>query len=59
VGKEEKFSDTLEAPLVCDLLMPGRDGEELFRSVKQSRPHLAQRFLFLTGDIRGNSRVFL
>ena len=37
--------------VVSDVKMPDGSGLELFRWVEQNRPGLAERFLFVTGDI--------
>jgi DNA-binding response OmpR family regulator len=36
--------------VVCDLMMPRVDGEAVYNDVVQNYPHLAERFLFLTGQ---------
>ena len=35
--------------VVCDLVLPGQSGPELFREVVTARPELRHRFLFVTG----------
>jgi CheY-like chemotaxis protein/anti-sigma regulatory factor (Ser/Thr protein kinase) len=35
--------------IICDLMMPGLSGVELYRRIQEQRPELATRFLFLTG----------
>ena len=35
--------------VVCDLMLPGSDGTELHARIRDARPDLAQRFLFVTG----------
>ncbi|MBW2174131.1 MAG: response regulator, partial [Deltaproteobacteria bacterium] len=45
--------------IVCDLRMPGMDGTEVYNQVEQTKPELAGRFLFLTGDISDETREFL
>ena len=43
------------AAVVSDLLLPGGiDGAEVFDWVCQNRPELAQRFLFITGDLHSS-----
>jgi C4-dicarboxylate-specific signal transduction histidine kinase/CheY-like chemotaxis protein len=37
--------------VVSDVRMPGESGVSLFRWVEQHHPELAQRFLFVTGDV--------
>lgn len=36
--------------VVCDLMMPGMTGMELFGRITSARPELASRFLFVTGS---------
>jgi DNA-binding response OmpR family regulator len=36
--------------VICDLMMPRVDGEALYNDVAQAYPHLADRFLFVTGQ---------
>lgn len=38
------------AAVVCDLLMPGMRGDELFWACRERRPEVANRFVFLTGS---------
>ena len=35
--------------VMCDVFLPGVNGDELHRRVKSSRPKIADRFLFVTG----------
>ena len=39
--------------LICDLKMPRMDGPELYQRVLNSSPELAQRMVFVTGDVAG------
>jgi PAS domain S-box-containing protein len=44
----------------CDLMMPHLSGMELFRRVREARPALAERFVFISGGItRDEVRAFL
>ncbi len=36
--------------IVCDILMPGLSGPELYRKLRGKKPELAARILFTTGD---------
>lgn len=42
--------------IICDLLMPGMPGDMFHLAVKTVKPHLAERFLFITGH-KGNPKV--
>jgi DNA-binding response OmpR family regulator len=35
--------------VICDLKMPGRNGLDVLRLLREKRPELAQRFLLMTG----------
>jgi CheY-like chemotaxis protein len=35
--------------IFCDLMMPGMSGIELYEHLRQSRPALARRIVFMTG----------
>ena len=35
--------------VLCDLMMPGMSGMELYRTVSELAPDVAERFVFLTG----------
>ncbi|HYD41559.1 MAG TPA: PAS domain S-box protein [Anaeromyxobacter sp.] len=46
--------------VICDLMMPDLSGMELFGTVAERRPHLAERFVFLTGGaFTPSAREFL
>lgn len=34
--------------IVCDMLMPRMAGDMFYRAVKQTKPHLCERFIFVT-----------
>jgi CheY-like chemotaxis protein len=36
--------------IICDVRLPYLDGRTLFEQVEQHKPHLARRFVFVTGD---------
>ena len=42
--------------ILCDMLMPTLPGDMFFRAVERMRPHLCDRFIFMTG-YRGNTKV--
>lgn len=37
--------------IVCDMKMPGIDGQHFYRSLAQTHPALQNHFLFVTGDV--------
>ncbi|WP_274627341.1 ATP-binding protein [Arvimicrobium flavum] len=39
--------------LFCDLRMPGAGGMDVYRQILEKRPHLARRFVIVTGDMIG------
>ena len=45
--------------IVCDIRMPGMDGREVYSRIERSEPQLAEKFLFVTGDISEQTRAFL
>ena len=36
--------------IVCDMVMPNFPGDMFYLAVQRSRPHLCQRFIFITGN---------
>lgn len=46
----EKLREADYEAVVCDLMMPRVDGHELYTTVAHEFPHLAGRFLFVTGQ---------
>jgi len=36
--------------VICDLKMPGRDGLDVLRYLREHEPRLAQRFVLMTGN---------
>ncbi|RYD85362.1 MAG: response regulator [Verrucomicrobiaceae bacterium] len=42
--------------ILCDMMMPSLPGDMFFRAVERMRPHLCERFVFMTGH-RGNPKV--
>jgi two-component system NtrC family sensor kinase len=55
----EKMKEQMYDLVICDIRMPGMDGREVYSRVERDIPQLAQRFLFLTGDISEQTRAFL
>ncbi len=58
VGTANTAADALELlsdgewdAVLCDVIMPDMDGLELLEQVRFDHPDLAQRFVFMTGDI--------
>ena len=37
--------------VICDLQMPGLDGDLFFATVERANPALARRFIFVTGQV--------
>ncbi|HEX9760306.1 MAG TPA: ATP-binding protein [Candidatus Acidoferrales bacterium] len=37
--------------VICDLRMPGRSGLEVYHILRQHKPHLAARFILMTGNL--------
>ena len=54
-GVHEVLANDFEV-ILCDMLMPTLPGDMFFRAVERMRPHLCERFIFMTG-YRGNSKV--
>jgi two-component system, NtrC family, sensor kinase len=44
--EQEKFD-----LVICDLKMPGQNGFEVFRMIREMRPKLAERFILMTGNL--------
>ncbi len=42
--------------IVCDMMMPGMPGDEFYHAVEEARPHLCERFVFMTG-LGGNAEA--
>ncbi len=42
--------------ILCDMMMPTLPGDMFYRAVERMRPHLCDRFIFITGH-RGNPKV--
>ncbi len=37
--------------VICDLKMPGENGIEVYRMIREMRPELAGRFILMTGNL--------
>ena len=55
----QKMKEQTYDLILCDIRMPGMDGLEVYSQIERTIPQLAQRFLFLTGDISEQTRTFL
>ena len=53
----ERLGDRDYDVLVVALRMPGVDGRELFRILRDRRPELAERVVFMTGDTANRDTV--
>jgi DNA-binding response OmpR family regulator len=54
-GVHEVLASDFEV-ILCDMMMPTLPGDMFFRAVERMRPHLCNRFIFMTGH-RGNAKV--
>jgi DNA-binding response OmpR family regulator len=54
-GVHEVLAGDFEV-ILCDMMMPTLPGDMFFRAVERMRPHLCNRFIFMTGH-RGNAKV--
>ena len=45
----EKMEAVLYDVILCDVMMPGVTGMDLYRRVLEFNPRLAERFVFMTG----------
>jgi two-component system NtrC family sensor kinase len=56
----QKIMSAVYDMVLCDIKMPGLDGETLYRQVQQENPEIAKRLVFMTGDlINPQTRQFL
>ena len=42
--------------IVCDMVMPNFPGDMFYKAVERTRPHLCERFIFITGH-QGDHKV--
>jgi CheY-like chemotaxis protein len=54
-GVHEVLANDFEV-ILCDMMMPTLPGDMFYRAVERMRPHLCERFVFMTGH-RGNPKV--
>ena len=54
-GVHEVLASDFEVVL-CDMMMPTLPGDMFYRAVERMRPHLCDRFIFMTGH-RGSPKV--
>ena len=54
-GVHEVLAGDFEV-ILCDMLMPTLPGDMFYRAVERMRPHLCERFVFMTG-YRGNAKI--
>ena len=54
-GVHEVLASNFDA-ILCDMNMPTLPGDMFYRAVERMRPHLCDRFIFITG-YRGNAKV--
>jgi two-component system cell cycle sensor histidine kinase/response regulator CckA len=54
-GVHEVLAGDFDA-ILCDMLMPALPGDMFYRAVERMRPHLCDRFIFMTG-YRGNTKI--
>jgi CheY-like chemotaxis protein len=48
-GVQQILTSDFDA-IVCDMVMPNFPGDMFYLAVQRSRPHLCQRFIFITGQ---------
>jgi len=54
-GVHEVLASDFEV-ILCDMMMPTLPGDMFYRAVERMRPHLCERFIFMTG-YRGNTKA--
>src|ERR1700723_1815462 len=54
-GVREIMASDFEV-ILCDMMMPTLPGDMFYLAVERMRPHLCDRFIFMTGH-RGNPKV--
>ena len=55
-GVHKVLASDFEVSL-CDMMMPTLPGDMFFRAVERMRPHLCDRFVFMTGHQIGRAHV--
>lgn len=54
-GVHEVLASDFEV-IICDMMMPALPGDMFYRAVERMRPHLCDRFVFMTGH-RHNEKL--
>jgi len=54
-GVREIMASDFEV-IICDMLMPNLPGDMFYLAVERMRPHLCDRFIFITG-LRDNTKI--
>jgi two-component system NtrC family sensor kinase len=50
-GVEDALANESFDFVICDLKMPGRNGFEVYKLIRDLRPELASRFILMTGNL--------
>ena len=47
----DKLRSSDYTAVICDLMLPGLDGENIYHETVKTYPYLADKFLFITGQV--------